>query len=107
MLRGLSIDVGEFFIKTIGGCTYWFVSALVVAEIIIFLLLLPRWKNIWFYVVIAVCFFIAGYFLGTNRFSIINGYPGFPWQYKQGFEAVLFLTVGGYCGGLRILLINC
>ena len=48
-----------------------------------------------FYVLFACVFFFLGNYLHVNQFSIIIGYPAFPWQYKQGFEALLFLTAGG------------
>lgn len=41
----------ELFVETIGAGSYWFTSALLIAEILIALLLLIRQKSVWFYVV--------------------------------------------------------
>lgn len=38
VLRGGSLSISEMLYKTIGGGTYWFTSALVIAQLLYFLL---------------------------------------------------------------------
>ena len=54
------ITILGFVEKTIWGNTYWFISALVIAELLIFLLFLTRIKSIWFYGISSIGFFILG-----------------------------------------------
>lgn len=49
IIQGRGIDIGFALYKTIGGGTYWFTSALVVAEIILLMLFCTRKKNMWLY----------------------------------------------------------
>ncbi len=95
ILRGHEFDLSSFLYKTIGGCTYWFTAALVVAEFFILLLLLTRKKNMGFYA-IASCFIaLGGYYPVNNDISISTQYSAFPWMYKYGMYALLFMALGG------------
>lgn len=87
-------DLMAFLLETVGGCTYWFTSALVVVQVIMLLLVLTR-RNIWFYLFVSVCFCYVGYILTITRVSLVDGYSSFPWMYKQGFIATLFFVSGG------------
>ena len=95
LLRGLSYDTGVFLYKTLGGGTYWFTAALVVAEILIFIMLLTRKKSIWLYFVVGVILYLTGHFIVSKDYSLLDAYPAFPWMYKQGLYAVIFLVIGG------------
>lgn len=96
MLRGDGIWYRYIFIhKTIGGCTYWFTSALVVAEILLLILLLTRRKSIWFYFVCSSIIFALGQYIVSVDFSFFTAYPSLPWQYKQGMYAIIFIACGG------------
>ena len=81
--------------KTIGGGTYWFTAALVVAEVILLLLLFSRVRNIWFYFFCCCSIFAIGEWLVLKDFNIMSSYPSFPWSYKNGMFAILFLAFGG------------
>lgn len=94
-LRGYSFDAGTFLYKTIGGCTYWFTAALVVAELLVLLLLLSRRKNVWFYFVGCCLFFAIGKCLVANNFSFAEKYPSLPWHLKNGLLAIIFMAFGG------------
>lgn len=48
-LRGDGFSLPEMVYKTVGGGTYWFTSALVVAQLLYFFMLLTRKRNVWFY----------------------------------------------------------
>lgn len=95
LLRGLTFDTGVFLYKTFGGGTYWFTAALVVAEILIFVMLLSRKKSIWFYLGVGVILYLIGHFLVSEEYSLFDAYPAFPWMYKHGLYAIVFLVIGG------------
>ena len=95
MLRGKEYDVGIFLYKTIGGCTYWFTAALAVADVLIFIMLITRKTNIWFYFSVSLIVYGVGYFIVSNDYSLLEAYPSFPWQYKQGMYAIIFMAFGG------------
>lgn len=81
--------------KTVGGCTYWFTAALVVAELLIVGMLLTRIRNIWFYFFSSCVLFIFGQVIVSCGFSIFEQYPSLPWQYKHGLYAIVFMALGG------------
>ena len=81
--------------KTIGGCTYWFTAALVVAELLIVGMLLTRIRTVWFYFAISCLLFAFGQLTVTNEWSLFEQYPSLPWQYKNGLYAILFMAFGG------------
>ena len=84
LIKGEAITSSDLLIETVGGCTYWFTSALVVAELLFLLLLFTRRKNIWFYAIIAFVLSALGWWLSVTEFSFIEGYGSFPWQFKHG-----------------------
>lgn len=94
ILRGQSFELSDFLIQTLGGCSYWFTSALTLAELIIVLLLLSRCKNICFYVVVGVLSaFIAS--MAFRSGITITDNPNFPWFWKGALNAVFYLSLGG------------
>lgn len=78
--------------KTVGGGTYWFTSALVVAQLSFLLLLLSRKHNVWFYSVIGIVVGIAATYFITNDIWITGRNW---WAYKQGTISMIFLALGG------------
>ena len=95
LLRGMTFDLGTLLYKTIGGCTYWFTSALVVAELLILLMLVSRIRSIWFYFIAACVMYALGQSIVSYDFSLLEQYPSFPWQYQNGMYAIIFLALGG------------
>lgn len=90
IIQGRGIDIGFALYKTIGGGTYWFTSALVVAELILLLLFWTRKRNIWFYVTLCVVLGLAGLVI-VNLDILHNGI----WAWRQGLIALIFLSMGG------------
>lgn len=89
-IQGRGIKIGYALFKTIGGGTYWFTSALVVAELILLLLFLTRKRSIWFYA--SICFVLGAVGLLIVRLSIVqNG----VWAWRQGLICMIFLAMGG------------
>lgn len=90
LIQGRDINVGFALYKTIGGGTYWFTSALVVAELILLLLFLTRRKSIWFYT--CICLFIGTLSYVLLRLGVLKSGV---WSYRQGLISLIFLTLGG------------
>ena len=88
------MDLSGFLIETIGGCTYWFTSALVLAELILVLLLLTRVKKIGFYVGIGILAAFLGYISFESGVRWTDN-SNFPWFWKSSLAAVFYLTLGG------------
>ena len=95
MIKGEAIFLSDLFYETLGGCTYWFTSALVVAQLIILLLLLTRKRSIWFYAIHAFLLSAFGWYLASINFHFVDGSGAFPWQYKQGLICMTYLAMGG------------
>ncbi len=90
LIQVRDINFGYALLKTIGGGTYWFTSALVVAELILLCLFVTRNKNIWFYTI--VCFTLGFVGLIIVRLGILqNGI----WAWRQGLISMVFLALGG------------
>lgn len=94
ILRDEGLSLHTLLSNTIGGGTYWFTSALVVAELVALLLLISRKTHIWFYVVTGLSVAILGYYLVQIDFHLF-GFGRDPWAYRRGFMALGFLVMGG------------
>lgn len=94
VLRGRGLDLSAFLWESIGGRTYWFTSALIVAELILLLLLLSRKKQIWLYAIISVALFFVGNYMVAEKVNFCN-LSHDPWQFRHGLLALPFLTAGG------------
>lgn len=90
LVQGRGIDLWYALYKTIGGGTYWFTSALVVAELILLMLFCTRKRNIWFYAVACLVIGITG--LTIVHFDILKS--GI-WAWREGLIALVFLAMGG------------
>lgn len=89
IFNNADVSIGKYFYDVWGGISFWFISALFVSQSVLLTLFLMNNRNIWFYFVISVLLFAFAYWL-----SIIDSTP-FPWCYKSGLAATLFLTFGG------------
>ena len=98
IIRGDSTNLVSFLTETLGGGTYWFVSALAVAQLLFFLMLLTRCRNIWFYVACSVILVLIAMSVESSGLTIIKEDPTFPWKYKQGMICTLFMAAGGVYG---------
>jgi hypothetical protein len=83
------ISFGQYFHDVFGGVSYWFTSTLAVSQIISIAMLFSNCKNIFFYVATSVVIFLTGCLLKS-----IDPTP-FPWYYKSGMGATLYMTLGG------------
>ena len=85
----MEISITQYFYEVFGGISFWFISAIVVSQIILQCLLFIRRKTVWPYFAVSLFLFGLSIFL-----SDIDKTP-FPWYYKSGLGATLFLTLGG------------
>lgn len=90
IIQGRVINISYALYKTIGGGTYWFTSALAVAELILLALFCSRRRNIWFYV--GICFSLGTIGLVIVRLGFLHS--GL-WAWRQGLIALIFLALGG------------
>ncbi len=85
-----SISIYQYFHDVFGGVSYWFTSALAVAQIIIMIVLfLSNRVGIFSILAISAVLWCLGWYL----FGIDT--DPFPWNYKKGMIATLFMAVGG------------
>ena len=93
IIRGEPFGIVDFVYETIGGGTYWFTSALFVAELILLMLLFSKKSNIWFYVLI--CILLAYIGQNDNLTSILTWNEKYIWHWASGFVALFFMAIGG------------
>ena len=89
LIQGRELSLTNFLFKTVGGGTYWFTSALVIAEIITILLLVSRKKELIFYFLISLLIGSVGIVMQHGLFA------NEIWAYHRGIIAVMFLAFGG------------
>ena len=94
LVRGEDLDIFDFVYETLGGGTYWFTSALAVAEIIIVVIMMAsKSRNVWFYVLIcAILSFLGSFDQLTSQF-LLCGY--YLWAWGSGLTALIFIVMGG------------
>lgn len=83
------ISILRYFYDVFGGISFWFTSTIAISQIILLCLLLSRKKTIWFYFGCSILLFMLSIYLNK-----IDSNP-FPWYYKSGLGATLFLILGG------------
>ena len=94
VVRGVSFSWFSLLCDTVLGGSIWFTSALAVAELLIFLMLVSRSRSIWTYVFLGVCTAIVSYLLFVNHISFDYS-TQIPWAYRSGLSAVFIMTLGG------------
>lgn len=96
MFHDGNLSLDNFLINILGGISYWFTSALAIAQIILLtlLLLVFKSKNIWIYIATTFLLFILGITLNMNNTST-EATAYFPWFYKTGLEYTFIMAIGG------------
>ena len=97
LIQNRQLSVLRFIEKTIGGNTYWFISSLVVAQMIFFLLFRTRIKNIWFYFLVSIGLYYIGYWCVAHEILLVPGFETNPWNFDKGLISTVFLAFGGLC----------
>lgn len=86
--------ISDYFFYVFGGISYWFTSALVVAQLCLLLLLLFKKSSIWFYVLATALLFAVGSYLSASR-EANDAAAFFPWYYSTGFVYTFIMALGG------------
>lgn len=98
VLQHRGISVLSFIQKTLWGSTYWFISALVVAEFLFYLLLGSKIKNTLVYLALGIVAFSLGCCIAENNIHLLDIFTSNPWQFEKGLMAMMFLALGGVYG---------
>lgn len=93
-LRGMDVSADALIADTLLGRSTWFTSCLTVAQLLIFVLLLFRINNIWFYIVSGVILLLSANYIYGTGIVFLNDIL-VPWHYKAGMSAVVVLSFGG------------
>ena len=112
------VDYKILIIDIWGGSSFWFTSALAVAQIVILTLFLTRNKNIFFYLVITALIFLTTQYLCDFTTHPARFY--FPWYWRTGLIYTFIITLGGLYstfeskidlflskGGITLIAISC
>lgn len=94
LIRGYDLDISDLFWDTLGGCTYWFTSALVISQIVLLVLFFTRCGTIWLYWIISMIIMAGGMYMAENEINFL-GLSHDLWEFKHGLYALPFLTAGG------------
>ena len=89
LMRGGIFDWSAFIYQSIGGCAFWFTSALAVAELLLFCIFLFRIVNPYIVFSFSVAITLIGYWMS------LSGVEKFPWYYQTGMCSMIFLSIGG------------
>ena len=89
LFHGDALSFGQYLYDVFGGLSYWFTSALAVAQLLLLALVRFRRLGMWHYVVLSCAFFALGVW------SFIATENTFPWNYQAGLSATLFMSLGG------------
>lgn len=88
-----SFDFQTFLIEIFGGVSFWFTSALFIAQITILILFMTKRKNILFYLILTGIIFIT-----LQTFCDFTSQPAinyFPWFWRTGLIYTFIMTIGG------------
>ena len=87
-----SFKISTFVLDVFGGTSFWFTSALLVAQLMLLTLFLSK-KNIWFYVSISTIVFLIVQHLCDYTAKPAVEY--FPWFGRTGLNYSLIMSLGG------------
>lgn len=90
VFHGSSIDTKMYLHDVWGGTSYWFTSALTVAQVILLTLIWVKRTQISWYLMICTLLMLVGWYLGTAY------YTPFPWHWQSALIASFFLALGGF-----------
>lgn len=89
LAHGNEVSLKAFLIDIFGGTAVWFISSLIIAQILSLFLIYFFKKKIHLMLFISIFTMLSGFYLAT-----IHPTP-FPWYYKSGLVALFFLVLGG------------
>ena len=93
LFHSYTIDYKKLIIDVWGGSSFWFTSALAVAQLVILTLFLTKIKNIFFYFIATAIIFSTIQYLCD--FSPHPARFYFPWYWRTGLIYTFIITLGG------------
>jgi hypothetical protein len=93
LFHGNSFDLSTFAIEILGGTSFWFTSALFVAQLVLLTLFLTKRRNIFFYLSITTIIFIFLQYLCDYKTKPAIEY--FPWFWRTGLNYSFIMSIGG------------
>ena len=93
IFHGNSFNLSTFVFNVIGGTSFWFTSALFVAQLVLLTLFLSRRKNILFYISITAIIFLLLQVLCDYTPKPAIEY--FPWFWRTGLNYSFIISIGG------------
>lgn len=89
LFHGNELHFSQYLHDVIGGTSYWFTSALTVAQVILLTFIFISRTHILRYLAASVVLLAVGMFLGETN------YTPFPWHWQSALVATFFLCLGG------------
>ena len=95
LFHNMGLTMADYFIDVFMGISYWFTSALAVAQLLLLIaIFVIKRKTILTYLLISLMFFVFGFTLNMMRTG--NEARDFlPWFYKTGMEYTIVMAAGG------------
>lgn len=87
--HGNDISVVDYVIDIFGGTAAWFVSTLIVVQLLAVVLMFLLRRNLWKMLVAGIVLMLSAFWLAK-----VDTTP-FPWYYKSGMVAIFFFVLGG------------
>ena len=94
LFHGNDTDFSQYFLYVWGGVSYWFTSALAVAQLILLLLASVNLKGIGGYVVITAALFTLSTSLDVSG-TVNDSLAYFPWFWKTALVYSFIMALGG------------
>lgn len=93
LIHRSQFDFWDFIYETIGGGTYWFTSALFIAEMTLLILMITKMRNVWFYLIVCLIFAYIGSDSQITQHLTIN--EKYLWYWPSGLISLFFMALGG------------
>ena len=95
IFHSAEINTSAFLVNVFGGISYWFTSALLVAQVVLLTLIrILKKYEIWSYLFCSVLLFSCGWYLNDIR-TDSSAEAFFPWFWKTGIEYTMIMAFGG------------
>lgn len=89
LFHSLNLELSQYFYDVFGGVSFWFTSAITISQVVLLLALASNITRLYGFVLLSVLIVVAMPFI-RDAFPL-----AFPWYWKSGLVAVVFMTLGG------------
>ena len=84
-----SVGIYNYLFDVWGGISFWFTSALSVAQLILIVMMLTGVRNIWTFFLVTAVLFAFGIYLNMQMTG------NFPWYWRTALVYTFIITLGG------------